>query len=114
MKRAVEQASPSPAAPTKFCAGAVLINTDKNEVLSTEHSKEMPEYTPTDVGRTHAEQCCFIKVAQKHNLPEERIGKVLPENTVLCTSMKPCNKIFNGNRTCVERILRLNRAIKVV
>jgi len=28
--------------------------------------------------------------------------------------MKPCNKRLSGNRTCVERILRLNGAIKVV
>jgi pyrimidine deaminase RibD-like protein len=28
--------------------------------------------------------------------------------------MEPCNKRLSGNRTCVERILRLNGAIKVV
>jgi pyrimidine deaminase RibD-like protein len=28
--------------------------------------------------------------------------------------MEPCNKRLSGNRTCVERLLRLNGAIKVV
>ena len=29
-------------------------------------------------------------------------------------TMEPCNKRLSGNRTCVERILSLNGAIKVV
>jgi pyrimidine deaminase RibD-like protein len=107
MEYALEQALLSPPSPTKFCVGAVLVDADKNEILSTGYSLELP-------GNTHAEQCCFIKVAQKHNLPEERIGEVLPENTVLYTTMEPCNERLSGNRTCVERILRLNGAIKVV
>jgi pyrimidine deaminase RibD-like protein len=107
MEYALEQARLSPPAPTKFCVGAVLVDADKNEILSTGYSMELP-------GNTHAEQCCLIKVAQKHNLPEERIGEVLPKNTVLYTTMEPCNKRLSGNRTCVERILRLNGAIKVV
>jgi len=53
-------------------------------------------------------------VAQKHNLPEERIGEVLSKNTVLYTTIEPCDKRLSGNRTCVERILRLNGAIKLV
>jgi len=107
MEYALDQARLSPPAPTKFCVGAVLVDADKNEILSTGYSMELP-------GNTHAEQCCFIKVAQKHNLPEERIGEVLPKHTVLYTTMEPCNKRLSGNRTCVERILRLNGAIKVV
>ena len=114
MEYAIEQARLSPPELTKFCVGAVLVDVDKNEILATGYSKELPEPTPTDPGSTHAEQCCFIKVAQKHSLPEERIGEVLPKNTVLYTTMEPCNKRLSGNRTCVERILRLNGAIKVV
>lgn len=114
MEYAIEQARLSLPSPTKFCVGAILVDADKNEILSTGYSKELAEYTPTDPGSTHAEQCCFIKVAQQHNLPEERIGEVLPENTVLYTTMEPCNRRLSGNRTCVERILRLNGAIKAV
>ena len=114
MGYALEQARLSPPASTKFCVGAVLVDADKNAILSTGYSLELPRDSLGDPGSTHAEQCCFIKIAQKHNLPEERIGEVLPKNTVLYTTMEPCNKRLSGNRTCVERILRLNGAIKVV
>ena len=114
MEYALEQARLSPPASTKFCVGAVLVDADKNEILSTGYSMELPGNSPADPGNTHAEQCCFIKVALKHNLLEDQIGEVLPKNTVLYTTMEPCNKRLSGNRTCVERILRLNGAIKVV
>ncbi len=114
MEYALERACLSPPASTKFCVGAVLVDADENVILSTGYSLELPRDSLGDPGSTHAEQCCFIKVAQKHNLPEERIGEVLPKNTVLYTTMEPCNKRLSGNRTCVERILRLNGAIKVI
>lgn len=114
MEYALDRARLSPPASTKFCVGAVLVDADRNEILSTGYSLELPRDSLGDPGSTHAEQCCFIKVAQKHNLPEERIGEVLPKATVLYTTMEPCNKRLSGNRTCVERILRLNGAIKVV
>ena len=69
---ALEQARLSPPAPTKFCVRVVLVDADKNKILSTGYSKELPGNIPKDPGSRHAEQCCFIKVAQKHNLPEER------------------------------------------
>ena len=114
MEYALEQARLSIPAPTKFCVGAVLVNADTGEILSTGYSKELPEYSPEDPGSTHAEQCCFIKVAQQYNIPAHRISEVLPKNTVLYTTMEPCNERLSGNRTCVERILQLNGAIKVV
>lgn len=54
------------------------------------------------------------QIAQTHNLPEDRIGEVLSPNTILYTTMEPRNERKSGNRTCVERILRLKGAIKVV
>ena len=114
MEYALAQARLSPPASTKFCVGAVLVDADQNQILSTGYSLELPRDSLGDPGSTHAEQCCFIKIAQEHNLPERRIGEVLPRNTVLYTTMEPCNKRLSGNRTCVERILRLNGAIKVV
>jgi pyrimidine deaminase RibD-like protein len=114
MEYALEQARHSPPAPTKFCVGAVLVDGDKNEILSTGWSLELPDNNPADPGKTHAEQCCFIKVAQKHNLPEERLCEVLPKNTVLYTTMEPCNKRLSGNKPCVDRILRLKDCIKTV
>lgn len=114
MEYALEQARLSPPAPTKFCVGAVLVDAEKDKVLSTGYSMELPDDNPRDPGKTHAEQCCFIKVAQMYHLPEERISEVLPAHTVLYTTMEPCNKRLSGNFTCVERILRLKSAIKTV
>ncbi|TVY71557.1 Bifunctional protein RIB2 [Lachnellula suecica] len=103
-----------PLAPTKFCVGAVLVDAEKNEILSTGWSLELPDDNPADPGKTHAERCCFIKVARKHGLPEERMVEVLPKNTVLYTTMEPCNKRLSGNKPCMDRILRLKESIKVV
>jgi pyrimidine deaminase RibD-like protein len=114
MEYALEQAQKSPPAANKFCVGAVLVDADKGEVLSTGYSLEYPRDYKGDLGTTHAEQCCFIKVADEHNLPEERIAEVLPPNTVLYTTMEPCNERLSGNTTCATRILRLNGAIKTV
>ena len=114
MEYALEQARLSPPASTKFCVGAVLIDEENNEILSTGYSLELPRDSLGDPGSTHAEQCCFIKIAQRHDLPEERIGEVLPKDTVLYTTMEPCNERLSGNRTCVERILRLKGAVKTV
>ena len=114
MEYALAQARLSPPAPTKFCVGAVLVDADTGKVISTGYSMELPDDDADDPGKTHAEQCCFRKVARKHHLPEERIGEVLPRNTVLYTTMEPCNRRLSGNRTCVERILRLKGAIKIV
>ncbi|OJI84562.1 hypothetical protein ASPTUDRAFT_43639 [Aspergillus tubingensis CBS 134.48] len=114
MEYALDQARLSPPAPTKFCVGAVLVDADKNEILSTGYSMELPGDRPGDPGNTHAEHCCFIKVADQHDILEDQIGKVLPQNTVLYTTMEPCNRRLSGNRTCVERILQLGDAIKVV
>lgn len=107
MEYALEQAQKSPPRPTNYRVGAVLLDADTNTIIATGYSLELP-------GNTHAEQTCFMKVGEKHNLPEEKINEVLPENTVLYTTMEPCNKRLSGNLTCVERILRLGNAIKAV
>ena len=114
MEYTLEQARLSPPAPTKFCVGAVLVNADKNEILSAGYSMELPGNRPGDPGNTHAEHCWLIKIAEKYNVSEERLGEVLPGNTVLYTTMKPCNERLSGNRICVERILKFSGAIKVV
>jgi pyrimidine deaminase RibD-like protein len=75
---------------------------------------ELSDNNPADPEKTHAGQCCFSKVAQKHNLPGERLFEVLPKNTVLYTAMEPCNKRLSGSKTCVDRILRLKDCIKTV
>lgn len=114
MEFALTQAKKSPPAGNKFCVGAVLVDENKGEVLATGFSLEYPEDYKGDLGTTHAEQCCFIKIADKHGLPEERISEVLPPNTVLYTTMEPCNERLSGKITCTTRIVRLNGAIKTV
>ncbi|KAF4501431.1 bifunctional RIB2 [Fusarium agapanthi] len=114
MEYALTQAQKSPPAGNKFCVGAVLVNEAKGKVLSTGYSLEYPSDYKGGPGTTHAEQCCLIKIADEHNLPEERIHEVLPPDTVLYTTMEPCNERLSGNMTCVTRILKLNGAIKTV
>lgn len=90
------------------------MDADKNEILSTGWSLELPDDNPADPEKTHAEQCCFVKISKKHNLPEERLSEVLPSNTILYTTMEPCNKRLSGNKPCVDRILGLRGSIKAV
>jgi pyrimidine deaminase RibD-like protein len=114
MQYALSQARQSPPGPTNFCVGAVLVDATTNSILSTGYSLELPDNVPEDPGTTHAEGCCFRKLAFQHNLPEERLTEVLPKNLVLYTTMEPCNKRTSGKRPCVDRILRLKYCIKVV
>lgn len=114
MLYALDQARLSPPSPSKFCVGAALVDADKNEVLSTGYSEELPRDRPNDPGSTHAEHCCFIKVGDAHGISDFDIAKVLPPHTVLYTTMEPCNERLSGNRTCTERILGLGNSIKTV
>jgi pyrimidine deaminase RibD-like protein len=118
MEYAVQNARLSPPSPDKYCVGAVLVDGDTGKILSTGYSLEMPGYMEGDGGSTHAEQCTFIKFAKEHGLPqalaEEHIGQVLPENTVLYTTMEPCNARLSGARTCCDRIVALKGHMKTV
>ena len=114
MEFALEKARLSRPGPDKVCVGAYLIDTDANRVISTGFSLELPRDSGDDPGSTYAEQCCFIKVAREHHIPEDSIGKVLPKSTVLYTTMEPYNERLSGSRSCVERISRLKGTIKIV
>jgi len=114
MQYAIEQARKSPPSPSKFCVGAVLVDADANQILATGFSEELPRDRPGDPGSTHAEHCCFIKVANQHGIHDFDVAEVLPPNTVLYTTMEPCNERLSGSRTCVERILALGGAVKTV
>ena len=107
MEYALSWAKLSPPKPTNFCVGALVVDADKNSILATGYTLELE-------GNTHAEQCCFMKLAKEHGVREEDLGAVLPANTVLYTTMEPCNKRSAGNMTCVERILRYGNGIKIV
>jgi pyrimidine deaminase RibD-like protein len=107
MQKALNLARKSPPKPTNYRVGAVLLNEPANTVLSTGYTLECE-------GNTHAEQSCFVKLAKEYNISEEQLGDILPERTVLYTTVEPCFKRLSGNLACVERILRLGKAIKTV
>lgn len=108
MQLALEQAKKSPPKPTNYRVGAVVVDTSNNEILATGYTLELP-------GNTHAEQCCFLKLAEKHGVPEEELRDVLPAGCLaLYTTVEPCSKRLSGNLPCVERVKRLAGCIKTV
>jgi len=107
MQQALELAKQSPPKPTNFRVGALVVDYSSNKVLATGYTLELP-------GNTHAEQCCFVKLAMKHGVPEERLAEVLPSTLALYTTMEPCSFRLSGNLPCVERVLRLGSCIKKV
>jgi pyrimidine deaminase RibD-like protein len=107
MRYALDLAGQSPPRPTNYRVGALLLDGESDEILATGYTLELP-------GNTHAEQCCFMKLAAKHSVPEESLKDVLPRNMVLYTTVEPCSKRLSGNLPCVERVLRLAGSIKTV
>lgn len=103
MQLALSEARKSPPKPTNFCVGACLVAAGSPPTLLD------TGYTLECEGNTHAEQCCFIKQARLHGCTEEELGEHLPPDTVLYTTMEPCNKRSVGNLPCVDRILQLRR-----
>lgn len=104
MQQALDQARKSPPKPSNFRVGAVLVDVVSDKILSTGYTLELP-------GNTHAEQCCFMKLAAEHGLAEEELPTlsedVLPRRLALYTTMEPCSFRMSGNLPCVERVLRL-------
>ncbi|WPG98931.1 cytidine deaminase-like protein [Acrodontium crateriforme] len=113
MQIALDEAKKSPPKPTNFCVGACLVASDSvDKPLITGYTLECE-------GNTHAEQCCFIKLSEVYKCDVGELGRHLPHDTVLYTTMEPCNKRSVGNTPCVDRILGLRRkdgtqAIKTV
>jgi len=107
MRYALLLAQQSPPRPTNYRVGALIVDTDKNEILATGFTLELD-------GNTHAEQCCLMKLSSQHNVPENQLQRILPDNAVLYTTVEPCGLRLSGNLPCVERILRLGTGIKMV
>jgi pyrimidine deaminase RibD-like protein len=132
MRLALAEARRSPPKPTNFCVGAVLVAHDSTpaaEILVTGYTLECS-------GNTHAEQSCFIKLAERYNCSVEDLGEKLaslPSSSTsfssrrdnnsndilnddgsgvlaLYTTMEPCNQRSVGNTPCVDRILALKSA----
>lgn len=107
MELALSLARKSPPKPTNYRVGAVVVDQSTNQVLAHGYTLELE-------GNTHAEQCCLIKLAEAHRVPEERLAQVLPKNLALYTTVEPCSKRLSGNMPCAERILRLAGVIRTV
>ncbi|CAK3880092.1 hypothetical protein AC579_5868 [Lecanosticta acicola] len=126
LRLALNEARKSPPKSTNFCVGACLVSP------SISAQPLVTGFTLECEGNTHAEQCCFIKLAYALNppsssvqssegikFPEATVGPHLPADTILYTTMEPCNKRSPGNTPCTERILAVRRedespAIKTV
>jgi pyrimidine deaminase RibD-like protein len=107
MRHALSLARKSPPRPTNYRVGALIVDAKSKTILATGYTLELE-------GNTHAEQNCFTKIAEERNISEDRLAEVLPEETVLYTTVEPCFKRLSGNLPCVQRILHLGRAIKTV
>ncbi|KAK7515277.1 cytidine deaminase-like protein [Phyllosticta citriasiana] len=99
MRLALAEALKSPPKHTNFCVGALLVDEGNGNILATGYTLELQ-------GNTHAEQCALQKYAAANNVTEERIGDILPEQTVIYTTMEPCNFRLSGNLPCADRILQ--------
>ncbi|TQS35704.1 hypothetical protein Golomagni_03867 [Golovinomyces magnicellulatus] len=107
MHKALELARKSPPKPSNFRVGALLVDADADKILSTGFTLEC-------IGNTHAEQCCFAKLATNFKVSEEDLVDILPKNTVLYTTVEPCSLRLSGAASCVDRILKLKDKIKTV
>ncbi|EFQ99268.1 hypothetical protein MGYG_02281 [Nannizzia gypsea CBS 118893] len=120
LSQCLELASQSPPKPTNFRVGAILllrlyptrVNPElKETILSTGYTLELR-------GNTHAEQCCFAKLASHYGVPEEEVGKVLEQKRKeeggeaqmeLYVTMEPCGKRLSDNKPCVDRIIETRK-----
>ena len=71
------------------------------QVLSTGYSREL-------LGNTHAEECCFLKLAHQ--------GRMRFEGATMYTTMEPCSTRLSGKTSCTDLILsnKLSRVVFAV
>ncbi|PFH60980.1 hypothetical protein XA68_18453 [Ophiocordyceps unilateralis] len=107
MRQALNLASKSPAKPTNFRVGAILVRLDDDSVAAHGYTLECP-------GNTHAEECCLLKLAERHATTEEGLAQLMEVPHALYTTMEPCSNRLSGKLPCVERVLRQKSWIKDV
>lgn len=107
MKQALALAEKSPPKPSNFRVGALLVNLDTAEIAVGGFTLECP-------GNTHAEECCFLKLASEHATTEELLSQSISRPHALYTTMEPCFKRLSGKLPCVERVIRQKSWIKKV
>jgi pyrimidine deaminase RibD-like protein len=107
MRFVLSLADKSPPKPTNYRVGALLLDVTANRVLATGYTLEL-------AGNTHAEQCCFQKLMEKHQVDLDGLSTVLPTEVALYTTVEPCSERLSGNMPCVDRIVAIGNKIKVV
>ncbi|KAM0331556.1 hypothetical protein ACHAQA_003234 [Verticillium albo-atrum] len=108
LQYALALAAKSPPKSTNYSVGAVLVDPDTNTVVSTGYTLELE-------GNTHAEQCCFMKLAAAHGVAEEDLATAIRSPPLaLYTTMEPCSERLSGNLPCTQRVLRLKPLIGTV
>ncbi|KAI1078100.1 cytidine deaminase-like protein [Whalleya microplaca] len=107
MRLALSLATKSPPKPTNYRVGAVVVDAATNAILATGYTLELP-------GNTHAEQCCFEKLAKKYAVAANHLSEALPDGVLLYTTVEPCSERLSGNLPCVDRILAIGKRIKTV
>ncbi|KAK3186183.1 hypothetical protein K4F52_004947 [Lecanicillium sp. MT-2017a] len=107
MQYALALAKKSPPKPSNFCVGALLVRLEDGHITSEGYTLECP-------GNTHAEESCFIKLAEQNFTTEEQLVDVMTAPHALYTTMEPCFKRLSGKLPCVERVLRQKSWIKEV
>jgi pyrimidine deaminase RibD-like protein len=107
MQYALSLARNSPPKPTNFRVGALLVKLDDGKISAQGYTLELP-------GNTHAEECCLLKLAEKHSTTEEGLADIIREPHALYTTVEPCFKRLSGKLPCVERVLRQKSWIKTV
>ncbi|PYI24740.1 putative DRAP deaminase [Aspergillus japonicus CBS 114.51] len=111
MRTCLALAEKSPARPTNFRVGALLLSRyDDDATLEQEDRVLATGYTMERDGNTHAEQCCLANYAATKSVPADQVAAVLPDEPgrklVMYVTMEPCGRRLSGNVPCVERIIR--------
>ena len=107
LRHALELAKRSDPKPTNYRVGALLVKLADDHISAEGYTLELP-------GNTHAEECCLLKLAEKHSVPEEGLASVISSPHALYTTVEPCSKRLSGKLPCVERVLRQRAWIRKV
>ncbi|KAJ5496001.1 hypothetical protein N7539_001117 [Penicillium diatomitis] len=110
LRKCISLAEQSPPRPTNFRVGAILLSRKDEDPTGLEDRILSTGYTMELAGNTHAEQCCFSNFAAVHNVPEDEVAAVLPNEPgrklIMYVTMEPCGKRLSGNAPCAQRIAR--------
>ncbi|POR35178.1 Bifunctional protein RIB2 [Tolypocladium paradoxum] len=109
MQQALDLANKSPPKPSNFRVGAILVKLDGDDYPTSAGG-----YTLECPGNTHAEECCFLKLAEQHSTTEAGLAAVVKSPHALYTTMEPCFMRLSGKLPCVERVLRQKSWIRHV